>query len=74
MKPAMNDALCWKSAVKKSVNHLKSEPTLGAFFRPVASVVKNMFSKRKAMRDQSTRSKLSDPRYWASTVSWEAER
>lgn len=35
----MNDALCWKSAVKKSVIHLNSEPTLGAFFLPAASVV-----------------------------------
>ena len=35
----MNDALCWKSAVKKSVISLNSEATLGAFLRPAASVV-----------------------------------
>lgn len=38
-KPAMNVALGWKSAVKKSMIHRKSEATLGGFLTPETSLV-----------------------------------
>ena len=34
-RPARNDALCWKSAVKKSMNQFHNEYTFGAFLLPV---------------------------------------
>ena len=37
--PVMNDALGWKSAVKKSTIHFHIDRTVGGFFFPNASVV-----------------------------------
>lgn len=35
VKPATNDALPWKSAVRKSMIQRKREPTFGGLFAPV---------------------------------------
>lgn len=37
--PAMNDALGWKSAVKKSINQFHRESTLGGLIAPEMSLV-----------------------------------